>query len=223
MNTTEDLTTAKHVTETGGGAIGRIRATWPFARLNVNSNVLKLSISLMGTVVFRPSDIVSIEVINDIRGRGIKIYHHVSGYNSNIVFYTKDDVGSLLESIRQTGFLDNKAPLPADVENEIAAIQASGSFPVKTSAAIFFVVVWNLFFIGGELPSLLNKTRHLEFGGARLGLLFAILFCLGVLFVPSIRRLVLKEGRQLSEINGFVCFFLAIATIMFVSFLFVPV
>lgn len=223
MITNENLITQSEIKETGGGTIGLGGATYPFAKLTVNRNALKLSISLIGTVMFRPSDVVSIEPYFSIRGRGIRINHTVEGYSKTIIFSPGSDTQGLMAEIGGTGFLDNKSPIPADIENEISMLQASGSFPVKTSAAVFFIVVWNLFFLSSQLPFFMGHTKGPSFSGARLGLGFAVAFCISVLFIPPIRQLVLKQDRQLKEIRAFLYLLLAIATVMLLGFLVAPI
>ena len=61
------------IEETGGANIGFGRATWPFAKLLVNKNELRLNASIIGNVCFRPSDIISIEPSTLFSGAGIKI------------------------------------------------------------------------------------------------------------------------------------------------------
>ena len=201
--------------------IGLARATWPFATLTVTREYLKLSVSLLGTVMFRQTDIVAIEFESGIKGNGIRIKHNVKGYNPTIVFYTKSDPGQLLNEIRATGFPDHKGPLPFEVESEIAAAQAGGSFPVKISAVVFFVVIWNVFFLCGGLPLVLGHSHQFSFAGPRVALLFCLLFCSGVLFMPPISQMVLKEGRPVSEVSTFLYFLLAISAFMLVfSFIF---
>ncbi len=214
----ENTDTQTEIKETGGGTIGFGRATWPFATLTVNRNFLKLSISLIGTVIFRPADIISIEPYFGIKGKGIKINHNVQGYSSTIIFSSMAGNGYLMEEIAGTGFLNNKGPLPINVENEISVLQASGSFPIKIPAAIFFVVVWNALFLSSWLSFFTGRTKQPSFAGPRLGLAFAIIFFLSVLLIPPVRQLVLKQGRQIKEINGFLYFSLAITTIMLLGF-----
>lgn len=46
---------------TGGARIGMANATFPFATLKVNKDRLELNASIVGNIVFQPSDIISIE------------------------------------------------------------------------------------------------------------------------------------------------------------------
>lgn len=72
----------------GGVKIGMARANMPFATLNVTVNKLELNASIIGTLVFQPKDIISIEPYGIFAGQGIKINHTVSGYNKKVIFWT---------------------------------------------------------------------------------------------------------------------------------------
>jgi hypothetical protein len=48
---------------TGGARIGMANATWPFASLKVSKDRLDLNATIVGNLVFRPADIISIETI----------------------------------------------------------------------------------------------------------------------------------------------------------------
>ncbi len=58
----------ENFTLTGGARIGRGRATFPFAKLFADKNVLKIA-SIVGILIFQPKDIISIEPYR----QGIKI------------------------------------------------------------------------------------------------------------------------------------------------------
>jgi len=51
----------ENYTLTGGARIGRANATYPFANLFVDKDVLKINSSIVGNLVFKPQDIISIE------------------------------------------------------------------------------------------------------------------------------------------------------------------
>src|SRR6202012_6162260 len=138
------------IEETGGANIGFGRATWPFAKLLVNKNELRLNASLLGNLTFRPSDIISIEPSSLFSGAGIKINHRVNEYSAKVIFLTSGS-RDLIKRIEDTGFLNNPEPIPAEGEAEIVKYQSSGSFPMKWSAVIVFVVIWNLLFLGDQL------------------------------------------------------------------------
>jgi hypothetical protein len=203
------------IEETGGANIGFGRATWPFAKLMVNKNELQLNASIIGNVCFRPSDIISIEPSSLFSGAGIKINHRVNGYSQKIIFLTSGS-RDLIKRIEDTGFLNNAGPIPAEVEAKIVKYQSSGSFPMKWSAVIVFVVIWNLLFLGDQLSYFGNTNKRIPIEiGAQSALAFAFVFALAILLSEPFSRLVLKDGRTASEIRSFLFFLMVITGFMF--------
>jgi hypothetical protein len=203
------------IEETGGAKIGLAHATWPFAKLTVNKNQLRLSASIIGNLYFRPADIMSIEPSSLFSGAGIKINHRVNGYSKKVIFLTTGG-RNLIKQIEETGFLTNTSPIPAEVEAEIAKYQLSGSFAMKWSAVIVFVVMWNLLFLGDQLGYFGHTNNHIPMGiGAQLALAFAFLFALAILISEPFSRIVLKDGRTAREIRSFLFFLMMITGFMF--------
>ncbi|MHA4894022.1 hypothetical protein ACXZ1K_04665 [Pedobacter sp. PWIIR3] len=201
--------------ETGGANIGFGRATWPFAKLFVNKNELQLNASIIGNVCFRPSDIISLEPSSLTSGAGIKINHRVNGYSHKIIFLTSGS-RDLIKRIEDTGFLNNAEPIPAEVEAKILKYQSSGSFPMKWSAVIVFVVIWNLLFVGDQLGYFGSSNEGIPIGiGAQLALAFAFLFALAIILSEPFSRLVLKDGHKAIEIRSFLFFLMLITGLMF--------
>lgn len=202
------------IEETGGARIGMAHATWPFATLTVNKNMLRLNASIIGNLYFRPSDIVSIEPSSLFSGVGIKINHRVEKYNSKVVFLTSG-AGRLISQIADTGFLNNTSPIPPDVEAEIEKYQSEGSFPVKWSAVIVFGLVWNLLILG-DWFGYFGSHKNIPFGvGEQAALAFAFLFALMLLISEPFRGLVLKKGRTVSDVKLFLFFLMLITGIIF--------
>lgn len=210
------------IEETGGANIGFGRATWPFAKLLVNKNELRLNASIIGNLYFRPSDIISIEPSSLFSGAGIKINHRVNGYSAKVVFLTSGR-RDLIKRIESTGFLNNPGPIPSEVEAEIIKFQSSGSFPMKWPAVIVFVVTWNLLFLGDQLGYFGKTNNRIPIGmGAQLALAFAFLFALTILLSKPFSRLVLKDGREAKDIRSFLFFLMAITGFMFTVVSFIP-
>jgi len=209
------------IEETGGAKIGLAHATWPFAKLTVNKNVLQLNASIIGNLYFRPSDIISIEPSSFLSGSGIKINHRVEKYSSKVIFLTMGGA-DLINRIASTGFLTNTAPLLPEVETEIATYQSGGSFPIKWSAAIAFIVIWNLLFLA-DMVGFLGKGKNIPLGnGSKLAMAFAFLFALGVLILKPFRQLVLKEGRTTKDVKLFFIFLMMITGFMFLMMSLIP-
>jgi hypothetical protein len=210
------------IEETGGANIGFGRATWPFAKLLVSKNELQLNASILGNVYFRPSDIVSIEPSSFFSGTGIKINHRVNGYSQKIIFLTSGNL-DLIKRIEDTGFLSNSGPIPAEVEARIVKYQSSGSFPMKWSAVIVFVVIWNLLFLGNLLGYFGDTNNLAPIGiGAQFALAFAFLFALTIILSEPFSRLVLKDGRTTREIRSFLLFLMLVTGFMFTMVSLVP-
>ena len=202
------------IEETGGANIGLAHATYPFAKLTVNKNVLQLNASIIGNLYFRPSDIISLESSSIRYGVGLKIKHKVEKYNSKVIFLTAGSA-DLIRRIEATGFLQNTDPLPAEVEAEVAKYQLGGSFPMKWSAAIGFVVIWNLLFFADQFGYFGKKSNMLFGNGARIAVALAFLFALVLLISAPFRQVVLKEGRTLKDVKPFLLFLMLITGVMF--------
>ncbi|MBB6109690.1 hypothetical protein SAMN05421821_105108 [Mucilaginibacter lappiensis] len=204
---------------TGGATYGVMNATWPFAALRVNKNELELNISLLGNLHFRPEDVVSITKSGmSFFSNGIRIKHKVKGYYSTVIFKSFTNADSILQQIQQTGFLDNKVPLPHYDDTVITSMQEKGGFTMKIPAAIAIVVIWNLLFLPNFVHSFQNNK--VPFIGMHLGLSFMLLLSLTLLISEPFRDLLLKEGRTLKHIKTFVLFMILIsALILGISFL----
>jgi len=199
------------VKETGGARIGMANATWPFATLTVNNEKLQLNATIIGNLVFKPGDITSIVPYSGLMSSGLKINHHVSAYNDNVVFWTFNNPNQILKKIEETGFLTNTNPVSADLEERITKAQSQGGFPLKTTAAIVIVAIWNvLFLINFQNFFGKNKVSSPLGLGAQLALGFILLTCILLLTFEPARRLILKEGRTVDEIKKFIFFIMFI-------------
>ena len=208
-------------TLTGGARIGRANATFPFARLQADKNVLQINASIIGNLVFQAKDIISIEPYSaSLTGRGIRINHRVETYNPTVIFWTFKDPAYVIREIRNTGFLD-----PANSENDFAdpdiiQRQQQGGFPVKKPVAIIFGVLWNVLFLTDLIPFFLgNKKSGIPFGNG-------VLTALGLLFLTSVmtimsarfRTVILKEGRTFDDVKSFAYFMMLLSGLMFLMF-----
>jgi hypothetical protein len=206
------------VKETGGARIGLANATWPFATLKVTKDKLELNASIIGNLVFRPNDIISIVPQDGLLSKGLKIIHRVPTYKENVIFWTFGNPNELLKRIDQSGFLTNNSPLPTSSETEILKSQSKGGFPIKLPAIIIFAIVWNVFFMMDFKNFLGGDKQSSPLGtGALLALDFAFLTGIVILTAEPFRRLILKEGRTLNDIKTFVYFIMFICGIMILS------
>lgn len=205
---------------TGGARIGAANATWPFASLTVTKDKLQLNATIIGNLIFKPDDIVSIELY---RINGIKINHKVPEYKDRVVFWTFSNSTNLIKKIEQTGFLTNTDPIDTKFAQKVEAYQSKGGFPIKTSAAIAIVLIWNIFFLidiqnyfGGD-----NDTSPLGIG-AQLGMGFVLLICVLLFTFEPVRKLILKEGRTVEDIKTFLFFLMFICGFMLLMITLIP-
>ena len=207
------------VKETGGARIGLANATWPFATLIVNNDELRLSAGIIGSVRFKAGDIISIVPYLGFLSKGIKINHKIPSYPSHIVFWTFSNPKELVKKIDQTGFLSNEIPMSKEMENNFAKLQSQGRFPIKTSAAIFIVVIWNILFLTDFRNfSFPPKTMEGLFPGygVQFALGFMLLTCILLLVFEPVRRLILKDGHTIGEIRNFIFLIMLICGLMLI-------
>ena len=202
---------------TGGARIGMANASIPFATLKVNKDRLELNASIVGNLTFQPADIISIEpyTMIPIIGQGIKINHKVANYKERVIFWTFKDPNSVVRQIKETGFLSNENKTNQKIDRAIIEKQAKGGFPIKKGFAIGAIVVWNLLFLTDFIPFFLGDREGFPIGNgilAAIGLLF--LTALFSLISSDFRRMILKEGRELSDIRKFAIFAMIISGFM---------
>jgi hypothetical protein len=208
------------IKETGGARIGMANATWPLAKLTVNKDVLTLKAGIIGKLVFSPSNIISIQPYSGMAvfGSGIQINHNVSGYNSKVIFWTFNNPVALISKIKQTGFLDNTNPGTVIPDAAISSAQKQGGFAIKPAAVIGIVVIWNIFFLY-DFYLFFNNSKAvspINIGG-RLALGFMLITCIALLTLEPVRRLVLKEGRSLSDIKTALLFIMLISAVILIG------
>ena len=209
----------------GGARIGMANATWPFASLKVTKERLDLNATVLGDLVFRPEDIISIEpyYMIPILGQGIKINHRIPKYNNKVIFWTFKNPNEVLRQIKQTGFLDiSSSEITPQNSEIIAEKQKKGGFPIETPFAVAVVVLWNIFFIMDFLKFTAGDSNGIPIGkGAITALGLVFLTCLLILVSKEFRKLALKEGRELKDISKFLYFIMFICGFMMFTFLMV--
>lgn len=203
---------------TGGARIGSANASWPFATFKVNKDKLELNASIVGNLVFQPKDIISIEPYTKFTfiGKGIKINHSITNYDSEVIFWTFQDPITVINQIRQLGFFDN-TNRTSDV-TEIITIQQQqqiGGFPIKKNIAIGFVVFWNILFLADFMGSATSDEKAIPIGN---GMTIAVvaLFLVSILTLKSkdFRARILKEGRTIEDIKRFLYLIIFISGFM---------
>jgi hypothetical protein len=203
------------VKETGGARIGMVNATWPFAKLTVTKDKLQLNATIIGNLIFKPGDIVSIEPYSRFMSKGIKITYNVPKYKNHVVFWTFGSASSLINKIEDTGFLTNTDPIETELDQHITASQKSGGFPLKLSAGIAIIAIWNILFIMDFQNVFGESGNGSSFGiGIQLALGFVLLTSILLLTFEPVRKLLLKKGRSINDIKTFLFFLMFICGFM---------
>ncbi len=209
----------KAYTLTGGARIGNANATYPFADLYVDEKVLKINASILGNLVFQPKDIISIKPRSGFIGKGIEINHRVPAYKDEIIFWTFKKPIDVIREIEKTGFLENTVSNLSEEDIQIIAQQQQGSFPLKKSAAIFFIVAWNALFLIDVIPAFLSNKPGLPLGiGMNLAVGLIFFSILAAIMSEKFRDLILKEGRDFEDIRKFTYFAGGITGLMLLVF-----
>lgn len=203
---------------TGGARIGLANATWPFATFKVSKDKLELNASIVGNLVFLPKDIISIEPYTKFTfiGKGIKINHRITNYDSEVIFWTLQDPLTVINQIRQLGFFDN-INRAYDITETVTIQQQQqiGGFPIKKNIAIGFVVLWNLLFLSDFMGFVNSDKKAMPIGNG-MTIAVAALFLVSVLTLTSkdFRKLVLKEGKEIEDIRKFLYLIILISGFM---------
>lgn len=209
-------------TLTGGARIGMANASYPFADLYVDKEILKINASIVGNLMFQPKDIISIETYTLIPliGQGIKINHRIENYNPKVIFWTFKDPNSVINGIRKTGFLQNLDMEISPNDLEIIKKQNEGGFPLRKSVAIFFIIVWNLLFLSDIIQFFLNGETEGFPIGIGMNLAIGLIFISSILAIVSekFRKIILKENRNFDDIKKFAYFITLVSGMIFIAF-----
>ena len=200
----------------GGARIGLFNATWPFATLKVDKNILELSTGLMGNFIFSKTDICTIEPYGliPIIGRGIKINHYKKSYNSKIIFWTFGSPEALIQEIETTQFFDKSTE-----KLERNGPHYAEGFPVKLSASIVIVAIWNILLLGDFINFFFNNnSTGSPLGlGAQLATGFIVSISILLLTSKHARNLILKKDQPIDNLKKSLYFIMAITGFLFLS------
>lgn len=206
---------------TGGARIEMANATWPFASLKVNKERLDLNATIVGNLIFRPEDIISIEpyYMIPIIGQGIKINHRIPKYKEKVIFWTFKNPNEVIRQIKQTGFFDNLPTSDTQIDADIIAErQKQGGFPIKIPFAIAVIVIWNALCLYDFLGFSNVNSERMPFGnGVKMALGFVLIISILTLVSSGFRKIVLKEGRELNDISRFLYFIIIITGFMLLN------
>jgi hypothetical protein len=205
----------------GGARIGIVHATWPFASLTITKEKIELNATILGKFTFLSDDIISIEPYSEFFSRGLKIIHKVPKYNKKIIFWTFQNPGTIIDEIENIGFYDIDKPSMGEYEkDQITVKQKQGGFPLKIPFTIAIIVIWNILIFSDFLN--MNPDK-IPFGnGAIMALGFVLITSILLLISKDIRKLALKEGRELNDISKFLYFIIFISLFMLTIILVIP-
>lgn len=204
----------KQLEITGGAKVGVGLASWPFAKLVVSKSRLDLHVSLLGSFVFAPTDIINIEIVKGFGTSGIRFHHKVETYKKQIEFYTKRSVEDVMKMIENTGFLNN--PI-TQKPMEIVKRQNQGGMPFRLSTVFAVIVFWNSLVIHDVYHFFTGHNQTIPLGiGGKIGTSSIFLCGLLTIVLPNFHKMILKEGRELVEVKTFILFLMFISGMMFI-------
>jgi hypothetical protein len=196
---------------TGGARIGWLNASWPMARLSAKAGELSLKVSLIGSYVFTPGQVVALEPHGSIPlfGWGIRIVHTNPDYPERIVFSCLGSRDNVLHEIRMAGFRPQATPSERPARDGMAW---RWSFLVAT------IAIWNLLiFVDGPWQ------RRPDSWGPTASASFLFLTTVALKLSPAVQAMALKPGRSFEEVRAVVNLLQMIGGVMLFAFLARPI
>jgi hypothetical protein len=95
----------KTLSATGGARLGLLNATWPFARLTADANMLRLSV-LGAPLTFTRESVLELSAMRGFFSRGLQIKHAESAYPKRIIFWCFN-LDALTTGLRRLGWMVN--------------------------------------------------------------------------------------------------------------------
>ena len=201
------------IIHTGGARIGNKNATFPFGKLIVMKDQIKL-MTPMGNLFFLPQNIISIEKYKLIPfiAQGIKINHKIKSYEENVIFWSHKSPSKIIEGIEETGFINQVKTNKIIANESIRSKQLQGAFPLKKNIVIGAIVLWNALLLSDGLKFYLQDSASSRtLYGTTIAQCIIIIACILVLFSESFRKIVLKENRALEEVKMLISILLPIS------------
>ncbi|RZJ61612.1 MAG: hypothetical protein EOO45_23165 [Flavobacterium sp.] len=211
----------KELKITGGAKIGAFNASWPLAKLHVTRDKFEINVGFMGKYIFLPGDITGITSYiggYKVGSSGVRITHTIPHYNDLVVFFPRANAAALMQSIADTGFMDNDQLPGMQAQKEVRQLQEQGGFPLKKTAAIIVVALWILMIAAGPATMLLTNDLSQFYLGPLAASTMLITFLVLTLASVPFRDMVLKPGRKLEDIKVFIFFLLIISVLLTVNF-----
>ncbi len=184
---------------TGGARLGYVNATWPFATLRVRRDELVLETSLIGTVRFRPEDVVAVErlVWFPLLAWGVRIHHVRGDAPERVIFWNLGGPDPVLAAIDAAGFVPRASASDAPAERQ--------GFGFRIPFVVAVIVAWNALFMWdvAHFDRLAGGTAPIP--GPGMVAAFALVFALSLLVRVRgpIQRLALRSPDALPRVRGF--------------------
>jgi hypothetical protein len=179
------------VTQRGGAQVGWLSASWPFASIQIAHG--SLTVSALGKYAFAPGEVHAIEPIGSIPvlTTGIRIHHTRPDFPEKIVFYSMGGRDRLLDAASAAGFTVGQPTLAA-----------TRGFPVRISAIVVFVLMWNGLLILDVGANPFNAAGR---PGLYSLLALALAFTVATFIPrsPRLQELFLRDGHDVGEIRSF--------------------
>ena len=175
----------------GGGQVGSMQSSFPFATFLVKSEKLALYFNL-NSYVFFPQEIVSFTK----KQGSVKIIHTVKNYPSEIYFISSKSSSNIIKQIRQIGFVPcgdiDKTVIKRDPPFRDLFIKIFYSLCVIF--AIFYFI--NLF---GQSASESNECLEIQI--LIIFLIPLLLLSIITYYLPYFQKLIIKPGRYFGEVK----------------------
>jgi hypothetical protein len=193
-------------------------ASRPLATLSAGPDSIRLRIWFLDEFTFRPDQVAAITTYSllpmlDLFPKGIRIEHCVMDYPESIVFYGGND---LLDRVREAGFIPQALA---------SSIPVRPGMAFRWQAALVILVVYNVM----GLLDLVHGFRDFFQGKVLFPLPgpftpAALLLLLGTSIAtlrwPTFQRMMVKPGRRVGEVRGFLRFTIIISVFLCVGFTF---
>jgi hypothetical protein len=190
----------------GGARIGRMNASFPFARLTCQRE--RLTLRCLGRFEFAQHDVVSLtrQGVVPVLSSGIRINHNRADYPQNMVFWCLGNADRVLRELGTTGFVPSGAA---------RAWPKGRAF--RWSAMLAAIVIWNLLFLVdlGFPPTL---GRHALGLGAFTAMLLGALFATLIKCSSRVQRWVLNPGHSVGAVRPLLTFMQLLLFLMLSGF-----
>lgn len=141
----------ERISFTGGSRIGAVNETFPFSKLIIAPQKLRLKTTFSGSLEFSSNEIVAVVEVNFVPflARGIKIVHQKPGYKENVIFWSLKDPKKIIRVLKEKGPVTTGAQT-AQVSEARDGSNSDSSKRIKflTSPLFFSFIAAMLLFAG---------------------------------------------------------------------------